>query len=262
MAAARLASPPLPAPEPPAETCRACGAPLQNPAARFCSTCGALQVRPTGDVNIGTVVNGRYRLVRLLGEGGFGRVYEARQPVGHSERRVAVKVLHLRNADNPKLVKRVEREIEIASSLAHPNTIRVFDFGETSDGRPFVVMEFIDGVPLATVLHEAGALPLERVTGIFSQVCGALEEAHERGIVHRDLKPENIMLMHVGGQRDLVKVLDFGIAKNVTPGAGPETVITDHGVVVGTPEYMSPEQFSAGSLGPGTDIYALGVIAY
>jgi eukaryotic-like serine/threonine-protein kinase len=255
-----VASPPLPAPA--SSACRACGARLQEPTAHFCSTCGALQVSPTGDVNIGTVVSDRYRLVRLLGEGASGRVYEARQAVGRSERRVAVKVLHLKNADNPKLVKRVEREIEIACSLEHPSTIRVFDFGETSDGRPFVVMEFIDGAPLATVLHEEGALPLERTVGIFSQVCGALQEAHDRGIVHRDLKPENIMLMQVGGQQDLVKVLDFGIAKQIAPGAGPETIITDHGMVVGTPEYMSPEQFSGGSLDPGTDIYALGVMAY
>lgn len=239
------------------EPCETCGRP--NPAsAEFCGGCGARIFHPAEDAAIGTVVLGRYRLVRVIGEGAMGRVYEAEQQMGGATRRVAVKALHATLGKSRELMERFRRECELVIQLEHPNTIRFLDFGDLPDGRAAIVMEYVDGETLADRL-ERGPLSVEQVDRIVHQVCGSLHEAHQRGIVHRDLKPENVMLTERAGEQDVVKVCDFGIAKIDTEG---ESRLTQQGAVLGTPKYMSPEQFHGSNLDARSDVYSLGVMVY
>jgi serine/threonine-protein kinase len=238
--------------------CSTCGA--ENPdAASYCRQCGG--ELPHEDPLLGQEVLGRYRVSRLIGEGGMGRVYEAEQRVGTTTRRVAVKTLRPQLSADPQLARRFFREAETLVRLSHPNLIQFFDFGEIQQGMLAIVMEFIEGSSLA---QEAAQGPLEpaRVDLIFKQICGALAEAHALGIVHRDLKPDNILLTRRGGQEDFVKVLDFGIAKLSAAEDEHSTKLTQQGMMVGTPPYMSPEQFSGDPIDARSDIYSLGVIAY
>ena len=217
------------------------------------------------DPLIGRVLLGRYRVLSVLGEGGMGRVYLADQKMGAATRKVAIKTLHPELSGDPQLIARFHRESETVIELSHPNTIQFYDFGELDDGALIIVMEYIEGESLASIL-ERGALEPGRVDRLLIQICGSLHEAHQRGIVHRDLKPENVLLTERGGHRDFVKVLDFGIAKRSeaegNPGGGPKPRLTTKGMVLGTPPYMSPEQFSGQALDARSDIYSLGVMAY
>ena len=186
-----------------------------------------------GDARIGTVVGGKYRIVRKLGEGGMGAVYAAvQEPLG---RKVAVKVLLPVLARDATLVGRFQREAELAASLGHPNIVQVTDFG-VDDGSAFLVMDLLDGESLGSALERETALAPSRVCFIAAQVLSALEAAHARGVVHRDLKPDNIYLTSVSGVADLVKLLDFGIAR-LTEGDGDQKM-TATGQVLGTPAYM------------------------
>jgi serine/threonine-protein kinase len=203
----------------------------------------------------------RYRIRELIGEGGMGRVYAAEQRVGTTVRRVAVKTLRAQLSADAQVVKRFYREAETIVRLTHPNIISFFDFGALSDGTLVLVMEHVDGESLAAHLAR-GPLSTARVDGILAQVCGALAEAHGLGIVHRDLKPDNILLTTRGGQTDFVKVLDFGIAKLSAQEQDATTKLTQQGMIVGTPPYMSPEQFRGDQVDPRSDVYSLGVIAY
>ena len=211
---------------------------------------------------VGTQIAGKYRLTRLLGEGGMGAVYLGEQKLGDASKQVAVKVLHKEIASDPKVRARFERECGIVAQLHHPNTIQVFDFGSSDDGSLYIVMEFVEGRSVATVLEKDGALAPERVKKILDQVTGSLEEAHSRGIVHRDLKPDNVVLCERPGQRDWVEVLDFGIAKRSSESDPNEQKLTMMGMVLGTPPYMSPEQFTGQPIDARSDIYALGVMTY
>jgi serine/threonine-protein kinase len=212
---------------------------------------------------IGQVLGGKYTVVRLLGEGGMGAVYEGEQQLGTTKRKVAVKTLHPHLSRDPKIKARFEREVGTIAELEHPNTIQVYDFGSTAEGILYIVMEFLHGKSLADQLEKQGAMAPERVVNILQQVCGSLEEAHARGIVHRDLKPDNVVLVERAGKKDFVKVLDFGIAKrSKLEEDKDEQKLTQQGMVLGTPPYMSPEQFTGKPIDSRSDIYSLAVMAY
>ncbi|MBK8173273.1 MAG: protein kinase [Sandaracinaceae bacterium] len=213
------------------------------------------------DKMIGKVMLGRYRIVKMLGEGGMGRVYLAEQKMGAATRKVAIKTLHPELSGDPQLVARFNRESETVIELSHPNTIQFYDFGELEDKTLFIVMEFIEGESLASLLQR-GPIEATRADKLLIQICGSLHEAHVRGIVHRDLKPENILLTNRGGQSDFVKVLDFGIAKRSEAEDASKGKLTKQGMVLGTPPYMSPEQFSGQELDARSDIYSLGIMVY
>jgi eukaryotic-like serine/threonine-protein kinase len=243
--------------------CPACHTP-NNDGARFCAKCGALlPASPTEEADplIGAVVGGRFRITGVLGEGGMGRVYTGEQQMGTSVRKVAVKTLLSQYARDPQVLARFMRECGTVSELEHPNTIKVYDFGQTNTGELYIAMELLSGKSLEAAL-ERGALPPERVDRILGQVCGSLEEAHNKGIVHRDLKPANIYLSTRAGEDDYVKVLDFGIAKKDDKNSKAEQKLTQQGTVLGTPPYMSPEQFKGHELDARSDIYSLAVMTY
>ena len=209
---------------------------------------------------IGAEVDGRYRVIELLGEGGMGKVYLAE----HVEigKRVALKVLHPSYSRMPDLVERFRREARAASKIGHPNIVDVTDSGTTSDGSVYFVMEYLEGVELGNIIEREGAVDTARALRIASQICRALAAAHAQGIVHRDLKPENVFLITREGAADVVKVLDFGIAKTTEAEAARERRLTSPGMAMGTPEYMSPEQAAGRPADARCDIYALGAILY
>lgn len=202
--------------------------------------------------DIGKKISGRYEITDVIGEGGMGVVYEAWDT--QVERKVAIKLVRSDTTDK-KFLTRFRRELEITSQLRHPSTIRVFEHGETADGRPYMVMELLTGESLAERL-ERGSIPEMEAIQIARQVAESLSEAHEHGVFHRDLKPDNIFIETVGVSK-VVKVLDFGIAGGVDA-----TRLTQAGEVFGTPQYMSPEQCNGLPLDHRTDIYSLAAILY
>ena len=216
-------------------------------------------------VGAGTVLADRYELTDIIGRGGFGTVWKARQI--NMDRDVAIKVLPPQFLTLKDVVERFKREAKLASRLRHPNTITLHDYGQ-HDNLLYIVMELLSGEDLADVLKREGRLPPERIMHIAKQVLKSLAEAHEQKIVHRDLKPENIFLSVVGDDRDHVKVVDFGIAKLLQPTAedaveaGTGRRLTLSGSTVGTPTYMSPEQAAGEDVDGLTDLYALGIIMY
>jgi serine/threonine protein kinase len=207
----------------------------------------------------GQVVDGRYSIIRLIGEGGMGAVYEAE----HVEigRRVAIKILHAIFSSHPETVARFRAEARAATRIGHPNIIEVTDSGTTDDGRVYFVMELLSGVDLARVMAEDRIVPAGRALAITLQICRALHAAHEAGIIHRDLKPENIFLTSRDGQQDFVKILDFGIAKNLELGQTDDR-LTHPGIAMGTPEYMAPEQAAGKDVDRRIDVYATGALLY
>jgi len=207
---------------------------------------------------VGHVLDGKYTLISKLGEGGMGSVYLAEQQT--MGREVAIKVLRREFSQNRMAIKRFLREARAASKLAHPNTITVYDFGQSNEGLLYLVMEKLTGRPLADILDSDGALPVTRAIHILAQICDSLSEAHKNGITHRDLKPENIFIEEKVGNEDFVKVLDFGIAK--MQGDETTTQATAAGMICGTPAYMSPEQAMGKDIDGRSDIYALGVLLY
>lgn len=217
---------------------------------------------PMSDSLIGAVLLDRYKVTGRIGQGGMGAVYEATHTL--IGKRVAVKVLLDKYAYKDQVVARLEQEARLASSIGHENIIDITDFGQTPDGRTFVVMEYLEGQSLAECVSKDGPLPEERAIRIALQVASALSAAHAKGILHRDVKPENVFLLRRKGQ-DFVKVVDFGISKSLRGeedgGASPR--LTQTGMVLGTPLYMSPEQARGDDdLDQRIDVYALGVILY
>ncbi|MCA9557425.1 MAG: serine/threonine protein kinase, partial [Myxococcales bacterium] len=219
---------------------------------------------PGNDSLIGAHVDGgRYEIVKLIGEGGMGRVFQARQV--SMNRMVALKILRAQLAGDEQLLARFQQEALSVSRLRHPNTITIFDYGRTEDGYLFMAMELLGGRSLYTILREEGPLPLPRALHMMEQVCGSVHEAHQLGIVHRDLKPENIQIDKVGNDPDFAKVLDFGIAKIIHGDSDEEKggkTLTMAGAIFGTPHYMSPEQVHGHKIDHRTDIYSLGIILY
>jgi serine/threonine protein kinase len=203
----------------------------------------------------------RAQIIQKIGSGGMGAVYKANQP--EMNRMVAVKILHSKLANRSDLVSRFRREARAMSQLQHPNTVKVFGYDELEDGSLYIMMEYCEGKNLNQTVRSEGPFPVERALPILIQACGALDEAHKAGIIHRDLKPENIFICQGAGMKDYPKVLDFGLAKvgerQMRPGS---IILTQEGMVFGTPEFMSPEQAQGKSLTPGSDIYSLAVILY
>jgi eukaryotic-like serine/threonine-protein kinase len=220
---------------------------------------------------LGQVISGRYLIQKLLGEGGMGAVYLAEHT--HMKKHVALKLLHPEMMDNAEVSARFEREAMASAHIEHPNVAAATDFGKTDDGAYFLVLEYIEGTSLRDTLAEGQPLSVARALRITRQIALALERAHEAGIVHRDLKPENVMLVKKDGEPDFVKVLDFGIAKLVDGGASASAdiakrngaanpVLTRLGTILGTPEYMAPEQALGEAISPAADLYGVGVMLY
>jgi serine/threonine protein kinase len=207
------------------------------------------------------ILDGQFQILQKVGSGGMGAVYKALQP--SMNRMVGIKILHPKLANRKDLVSRFRREARAMSHLTHPNTVKVFLYGELDDGSLYIVMEFLEGKNLNQTVRAEGAFAWERALPILIQACGALDEAHKMGIVHRDLKPENVFLCQQGGMRDFPKVLDFGLAKVTEREMRPGSIIlTQEGMVFGTPEFMSPEQAQGKVLSAASDIYSLAVILY
>jgi serine/threonine-protein kinase len=212
----------------------------------------------------GSVIRGKYRLIAKVGQGGMGSVYKALH-LAFDEMR-ALKVIAPELLSDQLFVKRFKHEAVITRRLQHPNAVRVDDIDEAEDGRPYIVMEFIDGKSLKKLIREEGPLPVPRVLTIIKQCASALDAAHRLGMVHRDIKPDNIALLDTP-DGEMVKVLDFGIAKvkEATMGDGAGLTLTGAGVVIGTPQYMSPEQAMGkrgDELDGRADLYSLGVVMY
>jgi eukaryotic-like serine/threonine-protein kinase len=247
--------------------CPICGE-RYRPEALFCPRDGApLGERepPEGaDPYLGAQIPGQIRIEQLIGAGSMGRVYRAHQ--AGIDRSVAVKILHRQLSANATIVARFHREAKIGTLLLHPHVVNVMMTGEISgvgpagDGALYLVMEHLDGISLRSALAAAGGgLPLIRALRIVLQICDAVGEAHAQGIVHRDLKPENVMLVRRNDDADFVKVLDFGVARIMRPGA---EVMTKAGLIFGSPRYISPEGAEGNPVGPAGDVYALATILY
>jgi serine/threonine protein kinase/tetratricopeptide (TPR) repeat protein len=199
---------------------------------------------------VGTILADRYEIISLLGQGGMGAVYKARD--NELERTVALKLIRPDLASNPEILRRFKQELILARDVTHRNVIRIFDLGQ-ANGIKFITMEYVEGRDLRALLHEKGKVPVEEAVEIIAQICRALESAHVAGVVHRDLKPQNIML----DAKNRVYVMDFGIAHSLeTPG------MTQTGALMGTPEYMSPEQAKGAKIDARSDLFAVGIIFY
>jgi serine/threonine-protein kinase len=205
----------------------------------------------------GLVLEQKYRLGRELGSGSAGTVYEAENLA--IRRRVAIKILDASLAKTPGAVARFQREAQAAGRLGHPHIVEVLDVGSTDEGVPFIVMEYLEGSTLRELLAREGRLEVPRAVDVALQALEVLQAAHAEGIIHRDLKPENLFLTRRGRRGDFVKVLDFGVAKFSEPGAGN---LTDQGMTVGTPNYMSPEQVRGKELDPRSDVYSMAVVLW
>ena len=241
-----------------AKLCPQCGKEYSDDD-RFCTIDGAALIASGGGANslIGTVLADRYLVQERLGEGGMGEVYLAEHV--RIKRKVAVKLMRSWMVGDPVAVSRFHREAENASQISHPNVAQVYDFGETSDGMIYLAMEFVPGEPLSSILDREGRLHTVRAVEIIRQTSEALVAAHGMGILHRDLKPDNVMIARTRAGTDLVKLVDFGIARVMSRGTQQ---FTSTGMIVGTPDYMSPEQLTGDALDERSDLYALALIAF
>jgi serine/threonine-protein kinase len=237
--------------------------------ARFCGSCGNATVATESVLGIpdipdemriiGRDIAGRYRVIGKLGEGGMGAVYRAEQI--SLKRACAIKLLRTEVSGNAQLVRRFNAEAQVFARLSHPNTVNIYDFGQDNDGTLFIAMELVDGESLRTVLRR-GPLSPRRALNIAAQVAASLADAHAHTIVHRDLKPDNVMLQERGKQKDVARVLDFGIAKLRDDSRATREAMTQAGDLLGTPQYMAPEQIRGEPIDGRTDVYALGCMIY
>jgi len=260
-------------PAPPTQSSDGSVAPASNPTAdvsaptlAFDSSTAAREVRPTslnetsmtGQPELaGLTLDDRYFIDKELGRGGVGAVYLARDRKLH-DKRVVIKVLLDKSLQNSWVVQKFQQEKEALARVDHPGVVGILDTGELPDGKPYLVMQFIDGVTLRSLIRPEG-LALDGAAELIKQIGRALSAAHDKGVLHRDLKPENIMLQRLGAGEEQVKIIDFGIAKLKDSIVAPSTVT---GATAGTVAYMAPEQLSGRAVSAATDIYALGVIAH
>jgi eukaryotic-like serine/threonine-protein kinase len=214
----------------------------------------------TSQAHIGTIINDRYELLDLLGQGGMGSVFKAKHLL--LERVFALKVLKIGTADSQDSRARFEREAKTAARLSHPSLVSVYDYGTTGAGEPFIVMDFIPGKSLAEIVSTTGPLETKRAIRIFSQIVDGLAHAHANGVIHRDLKPSNVMILASDQGQDSVKIVDFGIAKVVGDQGDTTPQLTKTGEVFGSPMYMSPEQCRGQPPDHRSDIYSLGCLMY
>jgi len=255
--------------ERPPLACPACERLVAEPNARFCAACGHRFASPSlerieerstaADPLVGRTLADRYRIEEVIGRGGMGVVYR----IEHTRigKAMAMKLLHGDLARDREVVRRFRREAEAVSKLDHPNTVQVFDFGQ-SEGMTYLIMELLGGEDLGLILHVEGTIPFARIARVAAQVCGSVQQAHDRGIVHRDLKPENIRVLHDRSTPDYAKVLDFGLAKLRESTELGGASITRQGLLVGTPYYMAPEQIRGEKSDHRADIYAMGCVLY
>ena len=237
--------------------CPTCG--TEYPAnERFCPRDGTALRSQAGNADlVGSIIAERYHVLKKLGEGGMGQVYLAEHV--KMGRKSAVKVMNPGMVNDADAISRFNREAANASRINHPNVAGIYDFGETAEGLIYLAMEFIEGESLTSLVEKSGALAPARAANIAQQAAAGLQVAHDMGIVHRDLKPDNIMIAKNRDGSDCVKVVDFGIAK----AAGAENQkVTKTGLVVGTPEYMSPEQLAGDKLDGRSDVYSLALVAF
>jgi serine/threonine protein kinase/cytochrome c-type biogenesis protein CcmH/NrfG len=213
---------------------------------------------PSGGGMIGRTIANRFRIEKKLGEGGMGAVYKAEHV--KMNRPCAIKILSDSALNDPEALPRFNREAQMSSRIDHPNAVTIYDYGESEDGLVYLAMEFVEGETLTKVLERDGRFPLERALRVARQIGAALDAAHALGIVHRDLKPDNIMLAR-RGDAEVVKVLDFGIAK-LAESEDKRMDLTQAGLIIGTPFYMSPEQVGGEKLDPRSDIYSFALIVY
>ena len=234
----------------------------------YCPRCGNRLI--TVNTIIGHILDGRYRIDSVLGRGGMGIVYRATHI--HLDTACALKILHPELVSNQGSIERFRREARAAGRIQHPNAILVTDFGVAAENVVYLVMELVHGPTLRDIVRDRGPMTLDEAGRILHQICGAVQAAHESGVIHRDLKPDNIIVQTATGG-DRVKVLDFGIAKlrerNLAPDSTPfpdqplpENTLTEAGMLIGTPQYMSPEQCRARKLDPRSDVYSLGIVLY
>ena len=240
------------------KVCTACNAQYPDDTV-FCPVDGTpLRKMAGGGDLVGEVVAERYHIKKKLGEGGMGQVYLAEHV--KMGRRCAIKIMSPGSMNDADAISRFNREAANASRINHPHVCAIYDFGETQDGLIYLAMEFIEGQSLTGIIEEHGTLPLPRAAEMIQQAADALQAAHDLGIVHRDLKPDNIMVTTTRG-KDTIKVVDFGIAKAAGGGESNQKV-TKTGFVVGTPEYMSPEQLAGDAVDGRSDVYSLGLVFY
>jgi serine/threonine-protein kinase len=235
------------------KACTQCQMRYPDDAGQHCFVDGA-ELVVTTDPRIGSTIAGRYVIEDNIGEGGMATVYRARHKL--IDRPCAIKIMNPMLAKDKVVRERFRREAKSAQALAHPNIIEIFDQGDTEDGTAYIVMELLKGSALADVVGK-GALPLSRAIPIMIQMSRGIARAHDLGVIHRDLKPENIFIVHRDEGGDLVKLLDFGIARSRS-----DSRLTNAGELFGTPQYMAPERITSGDAGPNVDLYALGVIFF
>lgn len=245
------------------KTCPECGLELVGENA-VCACDSSLPSRfqsaPAKDPFIGTILNGTYQIQEVVGRGGMGSVYRARDIL--MERTVAIKMLHAHLVQDQASIQRFQQEARAASAINHPNVITAYDFGISESNQPYLIMDFLQGKSLSATIDESNGLEYSRAIHIFAQTCDALHVAHSKGVIHRDLKPSNIMIVQNRDDNDFVKIVDFGIAK-LLPHSGKQSQnLTQTGELFGSPLYMSPEQFLGKTLDERTDIYAMGCVMY
>jgi DNA-binding NarL/FixJ family response regulator len=236
---------------------------------RFCEHCHSvfsedIQICPNDGTKlideqtskwIGTTLDGKYELLTFLGKGGGASVFKGNHKF--LNQKVAIKIIHGEHSTDFTMLQRFRGEAEISSKLNHPNIVQVYDFGVIDSGKPYLVMEFLEGVNLANYLKSYGKLSCNEILTIFWQICSALECAHKSDLIHRDIKPSNIFIAKMSDGDKFVKLLDFGLAKSIQP-LSREDALTGHGQIVGTPDYMSPETCRGIEYTRASDIYSLG----